>query len=95
MNKEQLKDIIREVFPTGVMPAFYRFYFILMELGHAAVNITREILRAMGAPEAPGDDRNWADEVSRWGTVAIALAVFALLVWLVMHSTPPPLFVDE
>lgn len=84
MNTKQIKDAIRTVFPQGISPAFQRLWFLLMELGHALVNIPRELLRAAGAPESDG--RNWADEVARYSTILVVGAITALPWILLLHD---------
>ena len=80
MNKDELKDAIRESFPNPpLLNTLIRLWFIITEFGHALVNIPRETLRAMGAPDAKPGVRNWAD----WLANIVAAAFLVFVVWFI------------
>lgn len=91
MNLETLKDHIRWQFEgepgwDRVKQALPRLLFIVSELGHALVNVPRETLRALGAPDAPGDKRNWADNLS---VAVVVLVCVVFVMWLISLSPGP------
>lgn len=94
-GNQALKDMIRATFDGApgfdrVVQALLRLLFILSELGHALVNVPRETLRVMGAPDAPPGQRNWADNLS---VGLVVIAVLLLVLWLVsLTAVPVPLW---
>lgn len=77
LTKQELEDAGKEFFEGKDLA---RVWFYIVQLSHALTNVPRELLRSMGAPDAPGDKRNWADNLALGLTISI---VFGPILWLI------------
>ena len=76
MDKEELKDAIRETFPdSSIKNAVERLWFTIVEVGHAYVNIFKEILAKVLSEEL-------SDELKYLISYGIPIFIIVLL-WLI------------